>query len=69
MIKGPSEEDTLINPAPIAIIRALALIVPLRPHLSMITLANMLPSSPPTVYTEVRTEKVASVIGMHVGRP
>jgi hypothetical protein len=42
---------------------------PFLPRLSMITFATALPSSPPTGKVEVTTEKVASDIGMHCGRP
>lgn len=56
-------------PDPIIIATALTRTAPFRPQLSMMTLANMLPRRPPTVYTDVTTENVASDIGIQVGRP
>lgn len=69
IIRGGSVADTAMKPAPTAITKALARHAPLRPQRSMTTFAPRLPSRPPTVYTEVRTEKVASSMAMHVGRP
>ena len=53
--------------APHVVRTALALEAPLRPQRSVARLATMLPTNPPTVKTEVTTEKVKSDMGMHVG--
>lgn len=68
-MSGVNEAATPMKPAPTAMTKALARHAPLRPQRSMIMFAPRLPTKPPTVYTEVRAEKVATSMGMHVGRP
>jgi len=67
--KGNTEDDTPIIPVPTAVMNELALTASFLPLLSIIMLAPMLPNRPPTVNTDVTTEKVASDMGMHGGIP
>jgi hypothetical protein len=66
-INGPIEAEIPIKPPPTATDSALARMAPLRPQRSMTRFATELPKSPPTVNTDVTSEKLASVIGIHVG--
>ena len=67
-INDHNDADTPMRAAPRTNITELARTAPFLPQRSIITFATKLPSRPPTVYTEVTTEKVASDIGIHVGR-
>lgn len=68
-INDVNDVERAITTDPRTNIAELVCTAPFLPQRSMTTLAIILASSPPIVYTDVTTENVASDIGIQVGSP